>query len=147
MTTIRPGVVPSILNDPHADPYTQPFWTAALEGRLTAQECTRCGTRLLPAAPRCFRCQNDTFQTVELAGTGSVYSFIVVRHPLRPNLREVVPYVSAVIELDGTQGEGARMVVNVIDCDPEKVAIGDKVRIVFEKISDTFAAPRAVPRR
>jgi len=52
--------------------------------------------------------------------------------------------VSAVVELDGTQGAGARMVVNVIDCDPEAVAIGDAVRIVFEPVSETFAAPRAV---
>jgi uncharacterized OB-fold protein len=136
--------VPSILNDPHADPCTQPFWSAALEGRVTAQECTQCGLRLLPAAPRCFRCQNSEFRTVDLPGTGTVYSFIIVRHALRPSLKNVVPYVSAVIELDQTQGAGARMIVNVIDCDPETVAIGDRVRIVFERVSDTFAVPRAV---
>lgn len=144
MTSVRPGVVPSILNDPHADPCTQPFWSAALEGRVTAQECTQCGLRLLPAAPRCFRCQNSEFRTVDLPGTGTVYSFIIVRHALRPSLKNVVPYVSAVIELDQTQGAGARMIVNVIDCDPETVAIGDRVRIVFERVSDTFAVPRAV---
>jgi uncharacterized OB-fold protein len=147
MTSAKPGVVPSIMDDPHADPFTQPFWSAALEGRVTAEECTECGLRLLPATPRCYRCQNNKFRTVDLPGTGSIYSFIVVRHPLRPSLKEVVPYVSAVVELDGTQGEGARMVVNVIDCDPDKVAIGDRVRIVFDKVSDTFAVPRAVPQR
>jgi uncharacterized OB-fold protein len=144
MTNVKRGVVPSIMSDPHADPFTQPFWTAALEGRVTAEECTHCGLRLLPAAPRCFRCQGADFRTVDLPGTGSIYSFIVVRHPLRPILKEVVPYVSAVVELDGTQGEGTRMVVNLIDCDPDQVAIGDKVRIVFDKVSDTFAVPRAV---
>jgi uncharacterized OB-fold protein len=82
---------------------------------------------------------------VDLPGTGSVYSFIIVRHPLRPALNEVVPYVSAVVELDDTQGAGARLVVNLIECDPETVAIGDRVRVVFEKVSDTFAVPRAVP--
>jgi uncharacterized protein len=147
MATVKRGVVPSVISEPHADPYTQPFWTAALEGRVTVQECTRCGLRLLPGGPRCFRCQNDEFRTVDLPGTGTIYSFIVVRHALRPSLKDVVPYVSAVIELDETQGAGARMVVNIIDCDPETIAIGDKVRIVFEKVSDTLAVPRAVPQQ
>jgi uncharacterized protein len=147
MTNAKRGVVPSIMSDPHADRFTQPFWTAALEGRLTAEECLHCGLRLLPGAPRCFRCLAAEFRTVDLPGTGSIYSFIIVRHPLRPSLREVVPYVSAILVLDGTQGEGARMVVNVIDCDPDEVAIGDKVKIVFEKVSDTFAVPRAVLQR
>jgi len=31
----------------------------------------------------------------------------------------VVPHVSAGIELDGTQGAGARMLANVTDCDPD----------------------------
>jgi hypothetical protein len=37
------------------------------------------------------------------------------------------------------------MVVNVVDCDPDTVAIGDTGRIRFEKVSDTFAVPRFVP--
>jgi uncharacterized protein len=142
--TAKQGVVPSIADDPHADFSTRPFWAAALEGRVTAEECTQCGLRLLPAAPRCFRCRNTEFKTVDLPGTGTIYSFIIVRHALRPSLQGVVPYVSAVVELDETQGAGARMVVNVIDCDPATIAIGGKVRIVFDKVSETFAVPRAV---
>lgn len=147
MTDLKQGVVPSPLTDPFADIFTQPFWTAALEGRVTAQECTQCGLRLIPANPRCFRCQGNEFRTVDLPGTGTIYSFIVVRHPLRPSLAAVVPYVSAVVELEGTQGAGARMVVNIIDCDPETIAIGDPVRIVFERVSDILAVPRAVLER
>jgi hypothetical protein len=124
---------------------TQPFWTAALEGRLVAPECSSCGTFVLPPQPRCFNCQNDTFDWVELPGTGTIYSFTVVRHPLAPQLADVVRYVSGVIELDGTQGAGARMIGNIVDCDPEQVAVGDKVRVVFDKLSDTFAVPRLAP--
>jgi hypothetical protein len=81
----------------------------------------------------------------ELPGTGTVYTFTVVRHPLRPQLQEAVPYVSAIIELDGTQGAGARIQANVIDCDPDLVRIGDKVKVEFEQISETFAVPRFRP--
>ena len=73
-----------------------------------------------------------------------IYTFTVVRHPLHPGLTDVVPYVSGVIDLDGTQGAGARLIVNIVDCDPETVAVGDKVRIRFDKVSDTYAVPRFV---
>jgi hypothetical protein len=77
--------------------------------------------------------------------TQRFYSFTVVRHPLAPHLADVVPYVSGVIELDGTQGAGARMIANIVDCDPEQVAVGDEVRVAFDKLSDTFAVPLFAP--
>jgi uncharacterized OB-fold protein len=145
MAEPRVGVYPATLKDPYADETTQPFWDAALEGRLLGSRCTTCGTFVMPPQPFCFNDQNTTFEWVELPGTGTIYSFTVVRHPLAPHLAEVVPYVSAVIEIDGTQGAGARMLANVIDCDPETVQIGDKVRVVFETVSDTMAVPRFTP--
>ena len=77
--------------------------------------------------------------------TGSVFSFTVVRHPLRPTLAAIVPFVSGVVELDGTQGAGARMLANVINCDPDTLKIGDRVRVVFEQVSDAYAVPRFTP--
>ena len=142
----RRGVYPSPLDDPHADESTQPFWDAALEGRLVASRCTNCGTFVMPPSPVCFNCQHNEFEWIDLPGTGTIYAFTVVRHPLSPRLDEVVPYVSAVIELNGTQGAGARMVANVIDCDPDTVRIGDAVRVEFERVSDTYAVPRFVPK-
>jgi uncharacterized OB-fold protein len=139
------GVYPVALRDPYADAATQPFWEAALEGRLLGSRCTKCGTFVMPPQPRCFNCQNDSFDWVELPGTGTIYSFTVVRHPLSPQLQEVVPYVSGIIELDGTQGAGARMIANIVDCDPESVRVGDKVRVTFDKLSGTLALPRFAP--
>jgi uncharacterized OB-fold protein len=139
------GVFPVALPHPFADDTTQPFWDAAREGRLVASKCATCGTFLLPPQPRCFNCQGQTFDWVELPGTGTIYTFTVVRHPLAPGLDEVVPYISGIVELDGTQGAGARMITNIVDCDPEAVAVGDKVRVVFDKVSDTFAVPRFAP--
>ena len=67
----------------------------------------------------------------------------MVRHPLAPQLADVVPYVSGVIELDGTQGAGARLLLNITDADPEAVHIGDKVQVWFDQVSDTLPLPRA----
>jgi uncharacterized OB-fold protein len=140
-----PGVFPATMTDPYADETTAPFWEAALEGRLVAPRCTNCGTFVLPIQPRCFACRHQTFEHVELPGTGTIYSFTVVRHPLIPQVADVVPYVSGVVELDGTQGAGARMIANIVDVDPETVQIGDRVRIVFDRVSETMAVPRFAP--
>jgi uncharacterized OB-fold protein len=74
-----------------------------------------------------------------------VYSFTVVRHPLHPDLAQVVPYVTAVVELDGTQGAGARMIANVTDCDPDQVTVGMPVRIWFDAVNDEMTTPRFRP--
>jgi uncharacterized protein len=138
------GVYAPIIDDPYADDITQPFWDAAQRGKLICSRCKGCGTMILPPQPRCYVCQGKDFDWAELPGTGSIYSFTVVRHPLRPDLKEAVPYVAAVVELDGTQGAGARLLTNIVDVDVETVRIGDKVKVRFDPISDTFTVPRAV---
>ena len=145
MTELRRGTYPATMQDPFADASTQPFWDAALAGRLVAPRCASCGTFVLTPQPFCFACQGQAFEWVELPGTGTIYTFTVVRHPLAPALADVVPYVSGIIELDGTQGAGARMMLNITDCDPEAVRIGDKVEIRFDRVSETYAMPRARP--
>lgn len=142
---LKQGVYPAMLRDPYADDVTQPFWDKALNGVLSCTSCKKCQTKILPPQPRCFVCQSKDFEWVDLPGTATIYTYTVVRHPLNPALAQVVPYITAVVELDGTQGAGARMQVNVINCDVEKVRIGDKVKVVFEKVSDTYAMPRFEP--
>jgi uncharacterized OB-fold protein len=142
---LKRGVVPPRLDDPYADDVTQPFWDKALQGVLSCTSCRNCQTKILPPQPRCFVCQSKDFDWVDLPGTGTIYTFTVVRHPLSEQFAQVVPYITAVIELDGAQGAGARMQLNVINCDVEKVRIGDKVKIIFDKVTETYAMPRAEP--
>jgi uncharacterized protein len=143
--TLTPGVFPNILTETHADPTTQPFWDAALEDRLVAPRCTACGTFRLPPSAYCFNCQTRDVEWVELPGTGTIYTFTIIRHPLHPDLAAACPYVSGVVELDGTQGAGARMLVNIIDCEPDAVRCGDRVEIVWDHVNDEMTTPRFRP--
>lgn len=140
----RQGVFPAILTETHADDSTRPFWEAAAEDRLVAPRCVDCGTFRLPPTPFCFRCRARPVEWVELPGTGTIYSFTVVRHPLSPMLAGVVPYASAIVELDGTQGAGARMIANVVDCDVDSLAIAQRVRVDFEHVGE-MSVPRFRP--
>lgn len=143
---ITRGVFPAIMLDPHASETTQPFWDAAAQGRLVGAKCTNCGTFRLPPVPFCFVCRHQEIEWTDLPGTGRIYSFTVVRHPLAPELSASVPYVSGVVEIDGTQGAGARMIANIIDVDVDTVAVGDPVEVVFETVSPTMTAFRFRPK-
>jgi uncharacterized protein len=136
------GVYPPTLTTSFADRHTAPFWEAARQGRLSVPRCDACGTFVLPPKPYCFECLGQSFTWTELAGTGTVYTFTVVRHPLHKGLKDVVPYVAGVIELDGTQGAGARLMGNIFDCDPEDVRVGDIVKVDFEPLGEDYAMMR-----
>jgi uncharacterized OB-fold protein len=134
---------PPLLDDPYADDWTQPFWDAAKNEVLTAPRCTNCGAFRLPPSRFCPTCRHQEMEFVELPGTGTVFSFIVVRHPLNPSMAEYVPYMPAVVDPDGAPG--CRFVSNVVDCEPEDVAIGMKVRVVWNHVSDTLTLPFWTP--
>ena len=76
------------------------------------------------AATRARTARNRTFGKKELGTTGVVRSFTIV-HQAAPGVP--VPYVSAVVDLDGG-GDVKANVVNV-EPDPEHVKLGMKVRL------------------
>ena len=96
--TDRPhGAPPVLMDDPYADDRTSPFWDAALEGRLVCARCSTCGTFRMPPAAFCHVCRQQDVEWIELPGTGRVYTFTIIRHPLRPEFVDVVPFVVAVV--------------------------------------------------
>jgi len=50
---------------------------------------------------------------------------------------KATPFVLAYVELD----EGPRVMTNIVDCDPEQVAIGDRVQAVFQEATDRDGNP------
>jgi uncharacterized OB-fold protein len=134
---------PPLLDDPYADEYTAPFWEATRREQLTAPRCTKCGKFRMPPHRFCAACQNQELEWVELPGTGRVYSFIIVRQPLRPDMTDYVPYMPAVIEADGAPG--MRFISNVVGCEPEQVKIDMPVRVVWDHASDNLTLPLWTP--
>ena len=51
-----------------------------------------------------------------------------------------MPYAIALVDLD----EGFRMMANIVGADPARVAIGDRVRLVFEQRGEV-ALPQFTP--
>ena len=119
----------------HPDAWTEPFWVAAADHRLTCPRCTACATMRMPPSPFCPRCRSQSIEWVELSGRGTVWSFTIARHALIPELADCLPYVVAVVDLEGAPG--VRLVANVIDTEVEDVHVGMPLEVVWEDIEGT----------
>jgi len=128
---------------PAANAETLGWWEAAAGHRLVVQRCSDCGRTRHPPGPLCPACRSGAAAWDELAGTGVVYTYTVVRQAFLPALADRLPYVVAAIELDGAGG--ARMVSNVVDVDPAAVSVGLRVQVVWEDMGPELALPRFRP--
>jgi uncharacterized protein len=98
------AAVPVLPPAPLIDADSVGFWQATREGRIALCRCTACDTWLGRPLERCSNCGEPTAFT-NAAGTGTIYSYIVVHNPSVPAFAHLVPYVIALVELD----EGPRL--------------------------------------
>lgn len=127
---------------PVADPLTKPFWDGCREQRLLVQKCRACGSVRHPPGPVCLECRSPEADWIDSKGQGSVYSWIVVRHPIPAEVyADKVPYVVALIDLD----EGTRVVSNITHCDLEAVEAGMRVEVYFRQATETVTLPQFKP--
>ena len=106
---------------PEINPDSAAFWKAAREGRFVIGRCTSCGEAHWYPRSRCPFCLCEA-KLEPASGRGTIYTYSVMR-------RAPVPYAVAYVTLD----EGPSMLTNLVDCDFDKLAIGQKVSVVVKK--------------
>jgi uncharacterized OB-fold protein len=117
---------------------SQYFWDGTRARELRIQSCGSCGALRHPPGPACPTCGALERQYVVAAGFGTVFSFVIHRHPPVPD--KELPIVLALIDLD----EGVRMVGEVPPVDGhrvEDIAIGDRVQVDWNVIDDELTLP------
>lgn len=109
-------VVPYLKIPDDGDPY------------LEAQKCGSCGALFLSERRACSKCgtQGD-FAATKLSNDGELYVFSII-HRSFPGIE--VPYVSAVVDLEG----GGTVKGNLINVDPtpEKVTLGMPIEVIYK---------------
>lgn len=128
---------------PVPDADSAPFWEACKEHRLAVQKCGSCGTLRFPPNRTCAECRSTDTEWAEVSGRATLYSWIVVRHPVpREVYGQDVPYVVALVDLE----EGPRMVSNLQGCAPEEARDGMPLEVTFQPGQCGFVFPIFVPR-
>jgi len=97
--------------------------------RLEACRCTGCGKVSFPARRFCPDCRGEDMEDTTLSRCGRVITSTVVRVAPDDFVMEA-PYAVALLETP----EGARLMAQVVDCDPESVLPGMEVSLEFRLI-------------
>jgi uncharacterized OB-fold protein len=105
------------------------------------QQCPACGRSWHPPLPVCPHCHRAGPGWREVAGTGTVYTYTVVRHPTHVALADAIPYVIAIVELT----EGPRIVTGITGCDPGDVRAAMPVKVTFTPVTDAVTLPYFEP--
>ena len=113
---------------------TQAFWDAARAGRFVLPTCTACGKVHWYPRAICPFCAGATIEWRPASGKGAIYSFSVMR-------RAKEPYAIAYVTL----AEGPTMMTNIVDCDFDKLAIGQPVVLVFRETDNGPPVPMFKP--
>jgi uncharacterized OB-fold protein len=119
---------------PQPSPETTAFWDGASQGTLLLKKCRACSQVHYYPRPLCPFCGSDATEWQPAAGTGTIYSYSVMR-------RAEVPYAIAYVTLD----EGVTMMTNLVDCDFDRLRIGQKVRVVFTPTDGGAPVPTFTP--
>lgn len=101
-------------------PEIAPYWRAASEGRLLIKHCNACDANYFYPRPFCPSCMSDDTDWLQASGCGTLYSFTVWR-------RKAQISMPAFVALD----EGPSMMTEVVDCDPARLRIGQRMKVVF----------------
>jgi len=113
------------LTVPEIHPDHKEYWDAAAEGKLLIKYCDSCGEYHYYPRALCPHCMSDNTTWQEAKGTGSIYTYSVMRRG--------TPYAIAFVTLD----EGLSMMTNIVDCDLDMVRIGQRVKVVFKQSGDS----------
>ena len=82
-------------------------------------------------------------RATENLSPGTVYTYVVGSDPFLPAFKSMLPHVMVVTELD----EGPRLVGYMVNCTPDEVKIGMKVRVVFRPLTERVTLPVWEPLR
>jgi uncharacterized protein len=116
------------------------FWDGTVEGELRIPRCNACGALRFPPGPSCPECGAFDRGYVVASGRGTVFSYVVHRHPPVPG--KELPIVIALIDLE----EGVRMVGEVVDAVPDsgqdaEIEIGMPLQVDFRRVDDDLSLP------
>lgn len=97
--------------------------------RLEAGKCKKCNKIFFPPRLVCSECKSQEFEKCKLKNTGKLLTYTIIR--IAPSqFTDQAPYAIGIVQLD----EGVKLLIQITDCDLDKLSIGMDVKIEFRKI-------------
>lgn len=119
---------------PELDELNRFFWVSGEDGTLRFQRCGDCGHWQHPPSVICPKCLSENIAPQAVSGLATVGAVTVNHQAWMPGMTE--PYVIAIVELD--EQPGLRLTTNIVGIEPDKVFIGQRIKVVFEHADDVW---------
>ena len=118
------------------------FWTSGADGKLRFQECKACAALIHPPAPVCRYCRSQDIGVRAVSGRATLAGFTVNERFSLPGLP--APFVIAQVAIE--EDPRVRLTTNIVDAEPDQLALGQRVEVVFEQAEDVwFPLFRPIP--
>ncbi len=128
---------------PVPQPESDFYWEKCKAHELWLRHCKACNKTYFYPRDICPDCFSRDTDWVKSSGRGSLHTFAIVHRAPAPAFANKVPYVAAIVELEG----GARMPTNLVGVEPDPSAIkcGMAVEVVFEDMNENISLPKFRP--
>ena len=138
MTQEAPRITP-----PVPQPESDFYWEKCKAHELWLRHCRACDQTYFYPRDICPGCFSRDTDWVQSNGRGTVHTFCIVHRGPTPAFAAKVPYVPAIVELEG----GARMPANLVEveADPAVIKCGMSVEVVFEDLDENISLPMFRP--
>jgi uncharacterized OB-fold protein len=110
------------------------FWASLRSGKLSFPRCLACSKFHWYPMKHCPHCLSTRIAWEPISGSGTLYSWTVVRRAFSADFEEAVPYVVGLI--DFPEASGVRLITDVVEADPSKLRIGMAMVPVFRDANE-----------
>ena len=125
---------------PIRDDLNRAYWDGAQVGELVILRCPQGQTYIHPPRAMCTACWNEQLVPTAVSGRGSIYSWSVMHSRGNPGFEERLPYAVLIVEL--AEQKNLRIVGNLVGSQPDELAIGTPMQVVFEKVNEDVTLPQ-----
>lgn len=124
---------------PVKQPESDFYWEKAQAHELWLRRCNACGQAYFYPRDFCPVCGSRDVAWVQASGKGTLHTFAIVHRAPVPALRDHVPFVVAMVDLE----EGARIPTNLIgvEPDPAHIKVGMAVEVAFADVTEEITLP------
>ena len=112
---------------PRRDADSEPFWAAVERRSLEVPQCRSCNRLRWFPTRLCPDCWGEETNWIALEGTGTIYSFSMVRRAPSPAFRDEVPYAVALVDV----APHVRMFTRILFDDEADLKVGAAVKVEF----------------
>jgi uncharacterized OB-fold protein len=107
-----------------------PYFEGLRRERLLLPRCRACGLFQWPPGWICHACHAADLSWTQVEPEGVIFSWARSWHAVHPALKDAVPYLTVIVEIEGAGG--VRLVGNLLGDPLQTVRIGARVRGRFE---------------